>query len=60
MATNFEERYFDELKEKLDKMETKIDTIQSKVNYMYAFAAGVGFVASFLWTWLQAKLFPPS
>lgn len=58
MATNFEERYFDELKDKLDKMEGKIDTIQSKVNYMYAFAAGIGFVVSLAWSWLSNKFFP--
>lgn len=55
----FREKYFAELTTKLDKMETKIDSIQSKVNYMYAFAAGVGFLASLLWNWLTSKFYAP-
>ena len=44
----YKDKYFDQLNVRLDTLETKIDSLTSKVNYIYAWSAGVGTVAGFV------------
>ena len=44
------------LANKIDDLEGKIDTINGRMKYIYGFAAGIGFILSFLWDWIKIKL----
>lgn len=54
----FKEKYFTALMDRLNTMDKKIDSIQSRVNYMYGFAAAIGFFVSFAFEWVKMKFFP--
>lgn len=60
----YRDQYQGLLMDKLDSMERKIDdqgaklaNVEKKVNYMYAWAAGVGAAASFLFFLVKEKFF---
>lgn len=65
MQENFyQNKYFDQLsdqitdlKSSMTAMEDKIDAIQTKVIYMYGFAAAIGLVFSFVIDWARVHIF---
>lgn len=63
----YQDKYFEQLTAQITDLQksvlmlsAKVDDIQSKVVYMYAFAAGVGFAATFVWEWAKSKIFSSS
>lgn len=52
----FKGEYFKQLNERLEKMEQKLDSINSKMLYIYGFAGAVAFLFSFAWTWIRDHL----
>lgn len=56
VGMDFETKFFTDLTNRLDSMEKKLDDIQSKVIYMYGFAAAIGFFASFIIDWIRTAM----
>jgi len=44
----YKNEYFKQLDQRLDVLEKKIDKIHDKVNFIYAWSAGVGTAAAFI------------
>lgn len=44
----YKDQYFKQLNERIDTLEKKIDDLSNKVNWIYAFASGVGAVSAFI------------
>ena len=49
-------RQYDDLCAKQDRLHKKVDLLQSKVNWIYAWAAGVGVGAVTLWNVIKTKV----
>ena len=61
---DFQERYFDEIKEDLKVLQKQVACLQNDMNeikgrfrYLYGFAAGVGLIASLAIQWVKVKFF---
>ena len=61
---DFQERYFDEIKEDLRGLQKQVACLQNDMNeikgrfrYLYGFAAGLGLIASFVIQWAKARFF---
>lgn len=61
---NFEERYFEQLtsqigllRGEIGALNKKVDDIQSKVIYMYGFAAAMGLLLSLVIEWIRSNFF---
>ena len=51
----YKKQYFDLINERLDVLEKKIDDLIIKVNWIYAWSAGVGTVAALIMDYLFKK-----
>lgn len=56
----FQKQYFDQLTLQLQQVQKDVSEVKAKVNYMYGFAAAVGFIASFIFNYIKAKFFSSS
>ena len=49
----YKDQYFKQLNERLDTLEDKLDIVGSKVTWIYAWSAGVGAAAAFIFNALK-------
>lgn len=53
----YREQTFKLILERLDEVHTKVDHIESKLNWVYGWAAGVAGVCALVFSWAKSKFF---